>query len=165
MIARLILQTLWSLLAAGAAVLLVLAGFQAAVPHKFPWILVAGAGLLVVFGLVPMLVSALILTRVSHVSIATGEASVSVRVAHRWQTLDLRELVGIGTSRSFSAYGPFVSPKIQTSLVLVDREGHRMSLAWPILTERVVRQIRNHMRDGVIITPLAANLLSEPRTG
>jgi hypothetical protein len=161
MVRPLLLRSLPGLIGAGAAALLVFGGFQAAVPHTFPWILSAIAVMFVLFGVVPLVVAAFVLARMGRLGIATGDASVSVKVGKRWQTIDLRELVGVGVNRSVHANGPFVYPMISTSLLLVDRDGHRMNLAWPLVTERLVSQIRGHMGHGVTVTPLAATLLAE----
>lgn len=161
MLAGLIQRTLPGLLDSAVAALLVFVGFQAALPHTFPWILCAAVVLFVLFGVGPIVIAAVVLTRVGRISLATGDASVSLRVGKRWQTLDLRELVGVGASRSVNAIGPFIYPTILTSIVLVDREGHRMNLARLLASARVISHIRDSLSDGVTVTPLAATLLSD----
>jgi hypothetical protein len=159
MVARLILWTVPSLLGASAVILVVFAGFQAAVPHTFPWVLVVAVALFLLFGLGPVVVIAVVATRGGRFAIAMGDVSMSVIVKRRWQTMDPRELVGIGTSRTAHASGPLCYPRTLTSLVLVDQAGQRMQLAALLLREGVVECIRQHLGDNVIVTPSAARIL------
>jgi hypothetical protein len=140
--------------------LVVFAGFQAAVPHTFPWVLVIALAMLVLFGLGSMVVFAVMATQGARFGIAIWDDSMSVMVKRRWQTMDLRELVGIGTSRTAHGSGPFCCPQTVTSLVLVDQAGHRMQLASLLLREGVVDCIQQHLGGNVIVTPSAARILT-----
>lgn len=160
MIARLILWTLQSLLGASAVILVVFAGFQAGVPHTFPWVLVVAVALLLLFGLGPVVVIAVVAARGPRFGVAIGDTSISVIVRRQWQTMDLREMVGIGTKRTAHAVGPFCLPRTLTSLVLVDGAGHRMELAFILLRGDLVNAIRQHTGSNVKITPSAAGILT-----
>ena len=148
-----------SLLATSFVLLFVAVGFQAAVPHTFPWIVVAAVGYVVVLAGLPALIRHRAIAQALREGIAVDADTISVRVKAGWKIFNLSQLQTVGGVRTAQIIGVFGPAVTMTRLVLVDSFGHRVNLEEASLTSAVRNHIRIHLRGDVVISPIAANLL------
>jgi len=132
-------------------------GLQAALPHSFPWIL-GGFGLIaLVFGIAPMLIALMVVSR--QWLVASDDHVVAVRLRSTWRTLDLVSLRGVGADQHVVVASVFSGAVVMRELILVDASGHRLAIPERGLTERLIGTIRGHLPAEIEVTPLAARLL------
>jgi len=131
-------------------------GLQAALPGKFPWIVV-GLLILVLITFVPPLVLSVVL--LGRFGIAISADALAVGTTRGWKIMDTRALAGIGAPRSVAVMGVFGPTLVRRELLLVDSSGHRLGLPAEILTAPVRQVLRDHAHSGVVVTPLGRALL------